>query len=149
MAYLEQFPEKMVGADPIEYFIERLVQAGKLDQLKINHGINNLKSCQIDWNQIKDNSAFELPWSTLRIVLVIWLLNCEYDLVILDEPTFGLGRKQVINLARYLELYLKTKHLIIISHDIEFIQSFCDQTLDLDQTSLLTELSEKIPNGKN
>jgi ATPase subunit of ABC transporter with duplicated ATPase domains len=83
------------------------------------------------------------------MVLVIWLLNCEYDLVILDEPTFGLGRKQVINLARYLELYLKTKHLIIISHDIEFIQSFCDQTLDLDQTPLLIELSEKIPNGKN
>lgn len=147
MAYLEQFPEKMIGADPIGDFIDQLVQAEKLDPLKINHGINNLKSCQIDWNQIKDKSAFELPWSTLRLILVIWLLNCEYELIILDEPTFGLGRKQVINLAHYLELYLKTKHLIIISHDHEFIHSFCDQILDLDQYPLFTELSDTLSNG--
>jgi ATPase subunit of ABC transporter with duplicated ATPase domains len=67
--------------------------------------------------------------------------------VILDEPTFGLGRKQVINLAHYLQLYLKNKHLIIISHDKEFIYSFCDQILDLDQHQLITEPSKMMSNG--
>ncbi len=149
MAYLEQFPEKMIGADSIELFIDQLIHAKKLDPLKINQAINNLKSCQIDWDQIKDKTALELPWSTLRLILTIWLLNCEYDLVILDEPTFGLGRKQVINLAHYLQLYLKNKQLIIISHDKEFIHSFCDQILDLDQHQLITEPLKTILNEKN
>lgn len=147
MAYLEQFPEKMISADPINLFIDQLIQAEKLDPLKINHAINNLKSCQVEWDQIKNKTALELPWSTLRLILTIWLLNCEYDLVILDEPTFGLGRKQVINLAHYLQLYLKNKHLIIISHDKEFIYSFCDQILDLDQHQLITEPSKTMSNG--
>jgi len=148
MAYLEQFPEKMVGADSIGVFIDQLINAKKLDPLKINLAINNLKSCQIEWDQIKDKTALELPWSTLRLILTIWLLNCEYDLVILDEPTFGLGRKQVINLAHYLQLYLKSKHLIIISHDKEFIYSFCDQILDLDRQQLITEPQKTISNEK-
>lgn len=149
MAYLEQFPEKMIGADSIDLFIDQLIQAKKLDPLKMNHAINNLKSCQIEWEQIKDKTALELPWSTLRLILTIWLLNCNYDLVILDEPTFGLGRKQVINLAHYLQLYLKSNQLIIISHDKEFIYSFCDQILDLDQQLLITEPFKTISNEKN
>ncbi len=147
IAYLEQFPEKMMGADSLAEFVDRLVNAGKLDKHKISHAVNNLKNCQLDWGQIKNKTAFELPWSTLRLVLTIWLLNCEYDLLILDEPTFGLGRQQVLTLARYLELYLKNKHLIIISHDSEFIHTFCDRVFDMDQLLIKTKTDKNIYNG--
>ena len=147
VAYLEQFPEKMIGADTLSDFVERLVSAGKLDKHKISHSINNLKSCQLEWTQIKEKTALDLPWSTLRLVLTIWLLNCKYDLLILDEPTFGLGREQVLTLVRQLHLYLKNKYLIIISHDTEFIYTFCDRVFDLDQNTINAEKKNLISNG--
>lgn len=146
IAYLEQFPEKMMGADSLEEFVDRLVNAGMLDKHKISHAVNNLKNCQLEWDQLKGKTAFELPWSTLRLVLTIWLLNCKYDLLILDEPTFGLGRQQVLTLARHLELYLKNKHLIIISHDSEFINTFCDSVYDMDQQEMKTKNKNSIYN---
>jgi len=133
VAYLEQFPEKMIGPDSLNHFIDKLICSGKLNHLKVNYSINHLKRCHIEWSQVKDKTALDLSWSTLRFILTIWLLNCEYDLLVLDEPTFGLGRRQVIKLFHYLQLYLKNKHLIIISHDNQFIHSFCDQILDIDQ----------------
>jgi ATPase subunit of ABC transporter with duplicated ATPase domains len=89
----------------------------------------------------------DLPWSTLRLVLTIWLINCEYDVLILDEPTFGLGREQVLTLIRQLHLYLNNKYLIIISHDTEFIYTFCDRVYDLDQRTINAEKKNSITNG--
>jgi len=147
ITYLEQFPEKMIGAESLADFVERLVSVGKLDKHKLSHGINNLKSCQLEWAQIKEKTALDLPWSTLRLVLTIWLINCEYDVLILDEPTFGLGREQVLTLIRQLHLYLNNKYLIIISHDTEFIYTFCDRVYDLDQNTINTEKKNSITNG--
>lgn len=142
LAYLEQFPEKMIGADSLATFVHRMVDAGKLDKLKINHAINNLKHYQIEWEQIKEKTALDLPWSTLRIVLTIWLLNCEYEALILDEPTFGLGHQQVLTLMHQLQLYLKNKYLLIISHDTDFIYTFCDRVYDMDQHTLITDTNK-------
>jgi|TARA_B100001079_G_scaffold31539_1_gene23814 energy-coupling factor transporter ATP-binding protein EcfA2 len=147
IAYLEQFPEKMVGVDSLDVFVQRLLAAGKLDKHKINHAINNLKNCQLEWEQIKEKTALDLPWSTLRLALTIWLLNSEYDLLILDEPTFGLGREQVLTLTRHLQLYVKNKYLLIISHDTEFIYTFCDRVFDMDQNTVLTG-TEKITSNE-
>ncbi len=147
IAFLEQFPEKMIGADSLDTFVKRLLTAGKLDKHKVNHAIRKLKNCQLDWELIKDKNALELPWSTLRLSLTIWLLNCEYDLLILDEPTFGLGREQVLTLAHHLQLYVKNKYLLIISHDTEFIYTFCDCVFDMDQNTLIAETKKIISNG--
>jgi ATPase subunit of ABC transporter with duplicated ATPase domains len=127
--------------------VQRLVMAGKLDKYKINHAVKNLKNCQLEWKQIKYKTALDLPWSTLRVVLTIWLLNSEYDLLILDEPTFGLGRQQVLTLTHHLRLYLKNKNLIIISHDTEFIYTFCDRVFDMDQSTIITEKNNITSNG--
>ena len=134
-AYLEQFPEKMMGSDSLNDLVQRLLDAEKLDPLKVNHAIRNLQHFQIDWEWIKNKNALELPWSTLRLALTIWLSNCEYDLLVLDEPTFGLGREQVLNLSRHLRLITNNTYLLIISHDTDFIYTFCDCVFDLDQNT--------------
>ncbi|GIS72395.1 MAG: hypothetical protein CM1200mP10_19720 [Candidatus Neomarinimicrobiota bacterium] len=54
---------------------------------------------------------------------MIILLGCSnYELIILDEPTFGLGWRQKQTLARFINKILNKKHCIIISHDEQFIQ---------------------------
>jgi ATPase subunit of ABC transporter with duplicated ATPase domains len=50
----------------------------------------------------------------------------------LDEPTFGLGWNQRVILRSFLRESMVKIHFMIVSHDIHFIQSTCDQIIDLD-----------------
>ena len=58
-------------------------------------------------------------------------------IIILDEPTFGLGWRQKQTLVRFINKILNKKHCIIISHDEQFIHSICDKVLELDSKSIM------------
>ena len=104
--------------------------------------IKKLKSYQINWESVKNKSARKLPWSIIRMCLIIILSMSKYDLIILDEPTFGFGFQQKKKLSDLIQGILVNKHLILISHDIEFIDSHCDQILDFNEKSII--LNEKL-----
>ena len=132
IAALDQFPERMLGADTLDSLVSDLVVNQKMNLLLVNKCINRLYKYQINWEIIKDQSALDIPWSTLRLALIIILCHCEYDVLILDEPTFGLGWKQKLSLSRFLQKILINKHLILISHDKVFVSDHCDYIYDID-----------------
>ncbi len=132
MAYLDQFPEKTLSIETPAEFLNRLINGGQMDRFKVQKCIKTVTHHQISWELIQHDSALDIPWSTLRLALVVILAHCSYDLLILDEPTFGLGWDQKIVLSRFLSEILKRKHLILISHDREFIAHHCDHILNLD-----------------
>ena len=137
VAVLNQFPERMLGPNTIEHLLQKLIDNDKFDPLLVKSFVNKLKSHQINWNTIKNKKAFDLSWSVVRIVLVVILSLSNFNLIILDEPTFGLGFQQKIKLSQILKSILVNKHLILVSHDIEFIQSHCDQFIDFDSKKIL------------
>ena len=132
IAALDQFPERMLGADTLDSLVSDLVVNQKMNSLLVNKCINRLYKYQINWEIIKDQSALDIPWSTLRLALIIILCHCEYDVLILDEPTFGLGWEQKLSLSRFFQEILINKHLILISHDKVFVSDHCDYIYDID-----------------
>ena len=132
VAALDQFPEHMLGPNSLESLLSELVVNQKLNPRLINKCINHLNSYQINWEIVKNQSALDIPWSTLRMALIIILAHCEYDILILDEPTFGLGWNQKFILSRFLQEVLTHKHMVLISHDKQFVSVHCDQIYDLD-----------------
>ena len=133
VAMLDQFPERMIGPESLENFISELISNEKLNQHLMKMCINKLKTSQINWDIIKSESTINIPWSTLRMALIIILSYCNYDILILDEPTFGMGIKQKTLLSNFLKEIIPNKYLILISHDVYFIESHCDHIYDLDQ----------------
>ena len=131
IGYLDQFPEKLLGIMTLEKFVDLLLKNGKLYSSQLNKISVELSLNNIAWENIKNILALDLSWTTLRIALIIVLSNCNYDLLILDEPTFGMGSQQKLNLHSHFIRYLEEKHLILISHDHRFIGSICDSTLKL------------------
>tara|TARA_B100001250_G_scaffold410142_1_gene435972 strand:+ start:962 stop:2278 length:1317 start_codon:yes stop_codon:yes gene_type:complete len=129
---LNQFPERMLGSNTLEDLLLKLISNNKFDQNLLNSFIKKLKSYQINWNTIKDQNAKDLSWSIVRITLIIILSQSNYDLIILDEPTFGLGYQQKRKLSELLKNILVNKHLILISHDIDFVNAHCDQVVNFD-----------------
>ena len=138
MAYLDQFPERLIGEDTLENLLQKFLSIGKLQFHLRKKCITVMERNQIKWDLIKNKSSYDIPWSMLRIALIVILTHCEFDLLILDEPTFGLGWTQKVNLLQYLQRYLKQKHIIVISHDVEFVQSICNVVLSLDDDSITT-----------
>ncbi|HIB27070.1 MAG TPA: ATP-binding cassette domain-containing protein [Candidatus Marinimicrobia bacterium] len=132
IAVLDQFPERMLGANTLESLVSNLVVNQKMNSHLVNKCINRLYKYQINWEIIKDQSALDIPWSSLRLALIIILAHCEYDVLILDEPTFGLGWKQKMNLSRFFQEILINKYLILISHDKVFVSDHCDYIYDID-----------------
>ncbi len=131
IGYLDQFPEKLLGIMTLQEFVRLLISNGKLDIMQLSEIVSILCTNNIAWDDIKDISALDLSWTTLRLSLIIILSNCNYDLLILDEPTFGMGSQQKLNLYSQFIRYLQEKHLILISHDHRFIDSICDSTIKL------------------
>ncbi len=131
IGYLDQFPEKLLGIMTLQEFVNLLIKHGKLENTQVVNITTILNKSNLYWNDIKNILPWDLPWSTLRIALIIILLNCNYDLLILDEPTFGMGSQQKHNIQSYFHKYLEEKHLILISHDHKFIGSICDSIIEL------------------
>ncbi len=134
IGYLDQFPERMLGANTIKKFIEELSKENILKKENLTEISSSLMEWNIELEKYLHTPAMDLPWSILRIMMIILLTKSEYDILILDEPTFGLGWKQKVNLNSYLHHVFQKKHGIILSHDIEFVESMCDKILSLDKT---------------
>jgi len=137
IAMLDQFPERILGPNSLESFIDLLINNQKLYPRLLNKCIKQLNFHQINWEIIKNKSALDIPWFTLRMSLIIILSHCNYDLLILDEPTFGFGLKQKEDLSKIFREILAQKHLILISHDMPFFMSHCDQIYDLDNQTII------------
>ena len=137
IGYLNQFPEKMLGTVTLGEFILDLQHFGKLNPLVVNQALNMMNDYQINWSIIEHQPAVNVQWTALRLAMIILLGCSNYELIILDEPTFGLGWRQKQTLARFINKILNKKHCIIISHDEQFINSICDKVLELDSKSLI------------
>ena len=144
IAYLDQFPERLIGEKTLEDLLQEFLRIGKLQVHLHKKCITVMERTQIKWDLIRNKSSYDIPWSILRIALIVILTHCEFDLLILDEPTFGLGWEQKVNLLQYLQRYLKQKHLIVISHDVEFVNTICDTVLSLDNDSITTSDLKRI-----
>ena len=137
IGYLNQFPEKMLGTVTLGEFLLDLQHFGKLNPLIVSQALNMMNDFQINWRIIEHQPAVDVQWTALRLSMIILLGCSNYELIILDEPTFGLGWRQKQTLARFINKILKKKHCIIISHDEQFIHSLCDKVLELDSKSLI------------
>ena len=137
IALLDQFPERILGPNSLDSFVSLLVKEEKLHPRLVKKCIKQLNSHQINWEIIKNESALDIPWSTLRMSLIIILSHCNYDLLILDEPTCGFGWEQKQVLSKLFRETLLQKHLILISHDMPFFMAHCDQIYDLDNQSII------------
>ncbi len=131
--YLDQFPEYLLGAETLELFLKRLVEGERFQPRKIRSCLKALERLQIPWELVKDHSALDLSWTSLRLILTVILSHSRYNLLVLDEPTFGMGYEQAVTLLSYLHTCLQSQHLVIISHEMDFLKGICDQIVSIDE----------------
>jgi energy-coupling factor transporter ATP-binding protein EcfA2 len=70
-----------------------------------------------------------------RMILMAALLAGQYDIVVLDEPTYGLPSTLVAQLLTTLVDELGAKPLAFISHDRNFTSLFCNRAIQMKNGS--------------
>ncbi|MCD6205671.1 MAG: ATP-binding cassette domain-containing protein [Candidatus Marinimicrobia bacterium] len=124
IVYSPQFPENILLGIRIEDMIQRIVmESGRTD---LYGSIRNyLGKFSLDYNVIKGKNGYELSGGELRRLAIALSLSLSPDLLILDEPTIGLGFQGKQQLFTILEEIRKSSHVMIVSHDFRLIRKIC------------------------
>ena len=136
IGYLDQFPNHLIQIDTLEQLFNKLKNNNIFDIGFRNTFIKRLARFGIQWDKVSEVRGDKIPWGALRTIMVVLLSHCKFDILILDEPTFGLGWNQRLILRSFLRERMSNMHFIIISHDEKFVNSLCDQVLNIDTLEL-------------
>ena len=93
----------------------------KFDERKIYKEI--LKDFDVE---IEDKSIEELSGGELQIFAITIAISKNADVYFFDEPSNFLDIYQRMNLVKIFKKFLENKTVIIIDHDITFLDAICD-----------------------
>ena len=136
IGYVDQFPEHLIQLKTPAEFLDMITQNGIFDPHLEQTFKNRLLRFGIQWETVSTLQGIKLPWAVLRTIMVVILAHCKFDILILDEPTFGLGWDQRVILRSFLRECMTKMHFVIVSHDQIFIRSICDKIIDLDTNTI-------------
>ena len=136
IGYVDQFPEHLIQLKTPAEFLDMIIQNGIFDPNLEQTFKNRLLRFGIQWETVSTLQGIKLPWAVLRTIMVVILAHCKFDVLILDEPTFGLGWDQRVILRSFLRECMTKMHFIIVSHDQTFIESICDKIINLDTKTI-------------
>jgi len=96
------------------------------------------------------DKASSLSGGQMRLLEIIRTLAFGADLFLLDEPTAGVSPKMKDDVAHLIiRLQRMQKTVLVIEHDINFIQKFCDRIMVLDVGRVvLDDTPENIRNNE-
>ncbi|UCD37537.1 MAG: ATP-binding cassette domain-containing protein [Fidelibacterota bacterium] len=127
LGYLVQKTGNLSQGLSIKDILQRFIdheRISRLDGGRIEQMLNDLPEYQA--------LAVQDARLGFRLVIVAALFAGDYDLVILDEPTYGLPTWAVANfLIRTIEEW-GAKPLAIISHNRNFLAFFCDRIIQME-----------------
>ena len=123
--------------------IEQIISEGlnvhekNLSTEKKDHKVKKIvQEVGLNYADIYERFPHEFSGGQRQRIAIARALILQPKLLILDEPTFGMGFEQKNQLSKYLREIMSQKHLILISHDIAFIDSHCDHVYDLDKKTV-------------
>ncbi|GAB6878165.1 ABC transporter ATP-binding protein [Halorubrum gandharaense] len=96
---------------------------------------------ELDLASVADNRADALSHGERRKLEVGLAIAVEPDLMLLDEPTAGMGKEGSVQMVETIQRIATERDikLIMIEHDIEIVMDISDRITVLNQGAVLTE----------
>jgi len=118
--------------------IATLVRPAHHDQLLREQVEHVLRLCRLA--DMGDETAASLSYGNEKMLGVAMALMCEPELLLLDEPTTGLGHDEVQNLSGVLrDLRTHGTTLCIIDHKVGFLAGLADRAIAMHHGSKIAE----------
>jgi branched-chain amino acid transport system ATP-binding protein len=93
----------------------------------------------VDLDRYADTITVELPYGRKRALELATTLALEPELMLLDEPTAGMGREDVGRIVALIKNISMGRTILMVEHNLSIVADLCDTITVLARGSVLAE----------
>jgi len=94
---------------------------------------------QVDLGSFADTVTVELPYGRKRALEIATTLALEPELMLLDEPTQGMGHEDVGRVVELIRRVAANRTVLMVEHNMNVVSHLCDTITVLARGSVLAE----------
>jgi len=83
--------------------------------------------------------AVELPYGRKRALEIATTLALEPELLLLDEPTAGMGREDIVRISALIRAVAAARTVLMVEHNLSVVADLCDRITVLTRGQVLAE----------
>lgn len=97
----------------------------------------------VELAQFADTTTVDLPYGRKRALEIATTLAMEPELMLLDEPTQGMGHEDVSRVTALIKKVSAGRTILMVEHNMNVVSDICDKISVLQRGAILAEGSYK------
>ncbi|MFG1297363.1 MULTISPECIES: ABC transporter ATP-binding protein [Xanthobacter] len=93
----------------------------------------------VDLTSYRDHLAVELPYGRKRALEIATTLALDPEMLLLDEPTSGMGREDIARTAELIKRVSANRTILMVEHNLSVVADLSDMITVLARGEILTE----------
>ena len=112
---------------------------------KSQRSLDTLNDCVMQLLELVDLASFaktttvELPYGRKRALEIATTLAMEPELMLLDEPTQGMGHEDVDRVTQLIKKVSAGRTILMVEHNMSVVSSIADKITVLQRGAILAE----------
>ena len=90
-------------------------------------------------DQFADAQVADMPYGRKRALEIATTLALEPEMMLLDEPTQGMGREDVERITALIRKVSAGRTILMVEHNLGVVSTLCDRISVLQRGAILTE----------
>jgi len=96
-------------------------------------------TADVGLSSYSDSSAAELPYGHKRALEIATTLALDPQLLLLDEPTAGMGHDEISRISALIKSVATTRTVLMVEHNLSVVADLCDRITVLTRGHVLAE----------
>jgi len=93
----------------------------------------------VDLQQFADSVTVELPYGRKRALEIATTLALDPELMLLDEPTQGMGHEDVSRVTELIRRVSANRTILMVEHNLSVVSTLCHSITVLQRGAVLAE----------
>ncbi len=94
---------------------------------------------EVDLTEFADTVTVDLPYGRKRALEIATTLGMEPELMLLDEPTQGMGHEDVHRVTDLIKKVSVGRTILMVEHNMSVVSGICDKISVLQRGAMLAE----------
>ncbi len=94
---------------------------------------------EVDLSEFADTITVDMPYGRKRALEIATTLAMEPELMLLDEPTQGMGHEDVHRVTELIKKVSAGRTILMVEHNMNVVAGICDKITVLQRGALLAE----------
>jgi branched-chain amino acid transport system ATP-binding protein len=94
---------------------------------------------EVDLTSYAGHLAVELPYGRKRALEIATTLALDPEMLLLDEPTSGMGREDIVRTADLIKRVSANRTILMVEHNLSVVANLSDMITVLARGEILTE----------